>query len=80
MNNLLYTVRSMPVNCCRGAFGVLSTQSFTLKSNIDASSSLNNCAAWPFENYKQKLKRKVKGRHNSVARNMPSLENIKDYM
>lgn len=38
-----------------------------LKSNIDASSSLNNCAAWPFENYKQKLKRKVKGKHNSVV-------------
>lgn len=38
-----------------------------LKSDIDAFSSLDNCAAWPFENNIRKLKRKVKGRNNSAA-------------
>lgn len=39
-----------------------------LRTEADAFGSLENCAAWPFENYMQQLKRKVRGGNNPAAR------------
>lgn len=38
-----------------------------LKSEADTFGSLEKCAAWPFENYMQQLKRKVRGGNNPAA-------------
>lgn len=67
MNNQLYTILTMPVDDCwrRVVYNVHSL--LHLKSDIDALSSPDNCAAWPFKNYMQRLKRKVKGGNNPAA-------------
>lgn len=38
-----------------------------LKAEVDAFNSLDNCAAWPFENYMKQLKKKVRGGNNPAA-------------
>lgn len=40
---------------------------FNLKAEVDAFDYLDNCAAWPFENYMQQLK-KSRGGNNPAAR------------
>jgi hypothetical protein len=71
-SNYAHSLLSYFVRNCRRLYGeefcVYNIHSLLhLRREADAFGSLENCAAWPFENYMQQLKRKVRGGNNPAA-------------